>query len=126
MPFAPSLKKTYSAIQKACRGLRLSVERGDDIFSSANVIDEIWEAINNCGVLVADCTTRNPNVFYEIGIAHTLGKEVILISQSKEDVPFDVNHIRYLSYLPSPTGLRKLTDDLKKPLRTTGKEIWNL
>jgi hypothetical protein len=45
-------------------------------------------------VVICDCTGRNPNVFYEIGIAHTLGREVILITQNPEDIPFDLRHLR--------------------------------
>lgn len=38
---------------------------------------------------------RNPHVFYEAGIAHPLGREVILIAQSEHDIPFDLRHLRY-------------------------------
>ena len=61
--------------------------RGYDLFGAEVVIDEIWSCIKNADVVIADCTSRNPNVFYEIGIAHTLGTPVILITQDIEDVP---------------------------------------
>ena len=54
-------------------------------------MDVIWESINRARIVIADTTTRNPNVFYEIGICHTLGKDVILITQDSEDVPFDLH-----------------------------------
>lgn len=43
-------------------------------------------------------TSRNPNVFYELGIAHALKKPVVLVSSNEEDVPFDVRHIRVIYY----------------------------
>ena len=55
---------------------------------------DVWGAIKGAKVIVADCTDRDPNVFYEIGIAHVIGKPVILLSQTPEDVPFDVSQTR--------------------------------
>ena len=49
-------------------------------------------------VVVCDLTGKNANVFYEAGIAHSLGKDVILITQSADDVPFDLRHLRYIPY----------------------------
>lgn len=126
MPFAASLRPVFNGpIKKACRELRLSVERGDDIFSASSIVDDIWAAIYNAGAMVADCTTRNANVFYEIGIAHTLGKPVVLISQSDEDVPFDVAYLRYIRYATTVSGLRKLQTALRKTLKEVGKGIWS-
>jgi hypothetical protein len=63
--------------------------------------------------VVCDCTARNPNVFYEAGIAHTLGREVILITQSEHDIPFDLRHLRYIRYLNNVEGRTALTQALK-------------
>ena len=69
-------------------------------------------------MVVCDCSDRNPNVFYEIGIAHTLGKEVVLITQSKDDIPFDLRHIRYVQYLNNAEGRRALVTKLAKRIET--------
>jgi hypothetical protein len=61
---------------------------------------------------ICDLSKRNPNVFYEMGLAHMLGKDVIMITQSSDDVPFDVRSIRYVNYLKNAEGLRKLTTDV--------------
>jgi len=58
---------------------------------------------------LCDCTGRNPNVFYEAGIAHTLGREVILITQNEQDIPFDLRHRRYIRYLDNVEGRDVLT-----------------
>jgi len=68
--------------------------------------------------VVCDCSGRNPNVFYEIGIAHSLGKDVILITRSADDIPFDLRHLRYVSYLPNTEGLEALTKAVEGRLRT--------
>ena len=126
MPFSAPLKVVYSGpIKVACKRLKLSVERGDDIFSASDIVSDIWEAIYNAGAMVADCTDRNPNVFYEIGMADTLGTPVILISQSDDDIPFDVTHVRYIRYDNTVSGLRKLESVLHKTLKAVGPGIWS-
>ena len=61
---------------------------------------------------------KNPNVFYEIGIAHTLGKNVIPITQNIDDVPFDLRHHRVLTYLKNNEGLQELKNILKKKIES--------
>ena len=61
-------------------------------------MDQIWSGIMAAKVLVAELTSRNPNVFYELGLAHALQKPVVLISSNGDDVPFDLKHIRVIYY----------------------------
>ncbi len=61
-------------------------------------MDQVWEGINAAKVLVAELTSRNPNVLYELGLAHALRKPVVLISSNEDDIPFDVRHIRVIYY----------------------------
>jgi hypothetical protein len=68
---------------------------------------DVWSAINAAKVIVADCTGRNPNVMYEIGLAHAIGRHTILISQSIDDVPFDLRHLRVIVYDYTPRGMRE-------------------
>jgi hypothetical protein len=100
MPFASPIGDYYQhiyepAIVKA--GLR-PVRADADIFGTGKIIDQIWSGINAAKVLVAELTTRNPNVFYELGLAHALDKPVVLISSNEVDVPFDLKHIRVIYY----------------------------
>ncbi len=74
--------------------------------------------IDRSRVVICDCTGRNPNVFYEAGIAHTLGREVILITQSEHDVPFDLRHLRYVRYLNNAEGRRALIAALQNRMQT--------
>jgi hypothetical protein len=79
-------------------------------------MEDIWDAINAARAIIADCTGRNPNVFYEIGLAHAVGKPVVLITQKGEDVPFDLKAIRYIEYEYSPRGMKTFEDSLTKTL----------
>ncbi len=61
-------------------------------------VDQIWTGIHSSKILVAELTGRNPNVFYELGLAHALQQPVVLVSSNEKDVPFDVQHIRVIYY----------------------------
>ena len=101
--------------------IRLSVEsiqtlkclRADDIYDNRPIIEDIWRCTNEARMLIAELTGRNANVFYETGIAHTIGKEVILITQSMEDIPFDLKHLRCIVYEYTPRGIGLLEQNLK-------------
>jgi len=61
---------------------------------------------------MADVTGKNPNVFYELGIAHTVGKDAIILTQSEDDIPFDLRHLRHLTYVDNQEGWRALKANL--------------
>lgn len=99
-PFAPPHGDYYDKILKpAIEKTGLQPVRADaEIFGTGKIIDQVWRGINAAKVLVAELTTRNPNVFYELGLAHALNKPVVLISSNEPDVPFDLQHIRVIYY----------------------------
>lgn len=113
MPFANPVGSYYEKIyEKAIikAGLR-PVRADNEIFSTGKIIDQVWEGINNAKVLVAELTNRNPNVFYELGLAHALEKPVVLVSSNDNDVPFDLKHIRVIYYdVTDPFWGQKLMD----------------
>jgi hypothetical protein len=117
MPFSQGMKEVYSAIVDCCRSFDLSVKRGDDIFGVSHVIEDVWSCIYSSNIIVCDCTGKNANVFYELGIAHTLGKEVLLITRDETDVPFDLRHWRYITY---SSDLQALADKLATAIRAIG------
>jgi len=90
--------------------------RADDIYNNKAIIEDIWKNINEAGIIIAELTGKNPNVFYEVGIAHTVGKEVILISQTIEDIPFDLKHLRCILYDYTPRGCQTLELNLKNTI----------
>jgi hypothetical protein len=118
MPFLPKLELTYKCIRRVGSKLKLKVARADDLFGAGAVVADIWQQINSARLVLADCTGRNPNVFYEIGIAHAVGKPVILTTQRREDIPFDVAHIRSVQYEHTSPGMKELESTLERTLRT--------
>jgi len=117
MPFRAEFTQTYDAIKKACISAGLSCFRADDIWENTTFIQDIFELIYCSRVVVVDFSGKNPNVMYETGVAHTLGKHVIPITQSMEDVPSDLRHHRVLKYLPNREGYAELQSRLEARLR---------
>lgn len=89
MPFADELSPVYEDhIKSVAVKLGRTIARADDFFTNDQIVNEIWTALVNTKLVIADCTQRNPNVFYEIGLAHAIGKSTILITQNSDDIPF--------------------------------------
>jgi hypothetical protein len=61
-------------------------------------MDDIWSEISKASIVVAELTGKNPNVYYELGLAHAIRKPAILISSNIEDVPFDLRPLRVFIY----------------------------
>ena len=116
MPFDPSFDAIYTVLKQTAESVGLRCRRADDIWENPAIIQDVVSLIDRSQVVICDCTGRNPNVFYEIGIAHTLGREVILITQSGADIPFDLRHLRYVSYLNNGEGRTALSAKLKQRL----------
>jgi hypothetical protein len=89
----------------------LICRRADDLFGH-DVMHDIYESIIMARIIIADITSRNANVFYELGLAHAFGKDVILLSQSEEYIPFDLNRFRHCIYSNDGPGYEKLSSFL--------------
>ena len=76
------------------------ISRSDESYAPGAVVQSIFQAILDADIVVADVTRSNANVFYEIGIAHSYGKHVILVAQSTDDLPYDIRHMRCIRYQP--------------------------
>jgi len=104
-------------------GCSLHCERGDDVFGSNVIMEDIMRSITAADVIVADLTGKNANVFYEVGICHALGKPVLLLSQSSDDVPFDLRHRRVLLYDYSPRGCKRLEAMLRESMKAMLRDL---
>lgn len=114
MPFGEKWSNdTFDVIQDIAHATECNLVRGDNLFEPAVIVDDIWREINKAEIVIADITIHNANVFYEIGIAHTLGKKVILIRQDNgQDAPFDINLWRYYDYNLSPINVKKFKEKM--------------
>ena len=118
MPFAEQYLEIYQEVYKpVCAKNSIECWRVDEISRPGSITRDIVEGILDADIVIADLTSRNPNVFYELGIAHSIGNKTIMTSQSLQDVPFDIANYRVLIYDQSIKGSKKLADDLERAIR---------
>jgi hypothetical protein len=99
MPYGPPWFQTvYDRISQAARAARYTCKIARDIARAGGIMSQIWDALRKADAVVADLTGNNSNVLYETGIAHALGKEVVLITQEINDLPFDLRAQRCIPY----------------------------
>ena len=113
IPLNPAFKRIYDLnVTTALRRIGFDAKSIDTDMRTGMIIEQIWEAICKSRAVIADVTGKNPNVFYELGLAHAIGKECIIMTQNDSDVPFDIRHLRYLKYSDNEEGWKKLENDL--------------
>jgi hypothetical protein len=114
MPFNTSFDDIYNyGIKQTCTELNSYCERVDEQIFSERILDRIYNQISKADIIIADMTGRNPNVFYEVGYAHGIGKKVILLTQNSDDIPFDLKHFPHIIYNGK---IKILSDQLTKKL----------
>ena len=113
MPFSVEFTPIYDVIKAVCEEVGCPALRVDEIYGPTKIINDVFSAIAQSRLVVCDLTGKNPNVLYEAGLAHALGRDVILLTQNKEDVPFDLQQIRFISYVRNNEGFESLRSELK-------------
>lgn len=118
MPFSAEFNRVHQSVKSALEAEMYECQRADNFWLHAHIMQDIIELICTSKAIICDLSGKNPNVFYETGIAHTLGKEVILITQHMDDVPFDLRALRCIIYLNNEEGRTKLAADVLARLAT--------
>ena len=99
MPFDPTYDQVYARVIKpAIEAAGLDCVRGDEVYAPNTIVENIWRSIRGARLVVAELSGRNPNVMYEIGLAHAIGKPIILVTRNQDDVPVDLRSVRYIYY----------------------------
>ncbi len=115
MPLSNRLEHIYSKVVKPVLETKdLICLRGDEVKKPGIVVEQIIDLIRRSDIIICDLTGNNPNVYYELGIAHILEKPVIMLSQDAADIPFDTRQWRVIPYADTNTGLLDLRDDLER------------
>ncbi len=123
MPFAKEFQPLYDDhIKPTVKRAGLKCVRADDLFGPRAIIYDIWKYIGKARVVIADLTGKNPNVFYEVGLGHALDKRVILLTQSMDDIPFDLRHLRCIVYRYDPRGAAALERKLSRAIEEVLQE----
>lgn len=99
MPYGRWPDLYYDVIYRpAIEASGLIPKRADELSRPSAITHDIWVLANQAKVMLADLSGENPNVFYELGLGHALGKPAILITDSSEQVPFDLRSLRVIVY----------------------------
>lgn len=119
MPFGEWFDRYYKEVYvPAIKEAGFEPVRADELFSTGSVVEQIWEQIQKSKVMLADLTGKNPNVFYELGLAHAAKKPVIFTSGELEDIPFDLRHLRVIVYeIREPNWNDKLKSNITAYLK---------
>lgn len=102
-------------VKKTVEDLGYRCERADEQEFNGSVYQRIIDNIKEARFVVADMTNERPNCYYELGIAHALGKEVIHITSNKNHIHFDVNDFNFIIY----DGIGDLSERLTKRVQGT-------
>lgn len=115
MPFARRFDDVYIiGIREVAERLGLVVERADDIEHNSQILEVIQQKLRDYELIVADISTQNPNVFYEVGFAHAAGTPTILVSSERKPL-FDLQSFNQIFY----ESLVDLREKLDKRMRVT-------
>ena len=107
MPFDASFDDEYKlGIKPACADAGARCARVDEQIFLQSILDRIYGEIRRADLIVAEMSGRNPNVFYEAGFAHGLGKPVVLLTRSADDIPFDLRHYPHIIHGGSISTLK--------------------
>jgi hypothetical protein len=121
MPFRKDLDEIFDTVKDVVESppWNFTCKRADDFFAGGHIMATVLRGIAEAEFIVADLTDRNPNVFYELGIAHTVKRpeEIIFLAQSTDAIPFDLQPFRCIVYAQSIHGAKRLKTDLTKTLR---------
>lgn len=113
MPFSTEFDYIYGMVKKDLNDNGLICNRADEIAGSKPILNKILTEILKSRYIIADLTNYNPNVFYELGIAHSFkdAQNILMIKQKSSKIPFDLTHLTYIEYEPS--NLRFLTATIR-------------
>lgn len=126
MPISERSDGIWTAILEACKDTGYDCVRADTLRSPGFIVNQIWDSIAAADIVVGEMSERNPNVFYEVGYAHALGKPTVLLASSERDLQaFDTAGFRHHLHGGDASKAREaLHDALKKLDVLLTKELW--
>jgi hypothetical protein len=117
MQFGEPYDSLYaSVIKPTTEGAGLSAHRADDVYKPGIVLQDIIRGIEEAEVIIAEITPPNANVFYELGYAHAMKKETILLAERGRELPFDIRSYRVIFYDNTIRGKGDVETQLRKHL----------
>ena len=117
MQFTEQFNELYDeVIRPVCAGNGVNAFRASDIYRPGVILQDIQQNLDESYVVIAEITTRNANVFYELGYSHALRKPVILLAERGTELPFDISGYRVIFYDNTIGGKSSVEADLRRHL----------
>jgi hypothetical protein len=113
-PFHPEYRNTYEIVASVCNAIGLKCMRGDEEYIHGDIFRHILKLLVQCRLVIANVDGRNPNVFYELGIAQAIGKPVVMLASSEQDVPFDIRSTRIIFWRNANELSQRLREEMVK------------
>ncbi|MFB3764783.1 MAG: hypothetical protein ACE14P_05980 [Methanotrichaceae archaeon] len=123
MPINEDGRKNYNTIVKAARESGMITDTAEDIRVGRSAVRELWISLNKARIIIADLTGPDPGVMYGLGIAHTVGKETILISPQGSNYLVDIPKTQVIEYEDSDEGRMVLEQELFRTLSSIMQPI---
>ncbi len=118
MPFNEQHKVLFDGVIKPSLGkLKIQCMKGDDIKTPGVILGQIWKYIQKAEFVIADISGQNPNVFYELALCDAIWKRVLIITQTIDEIPFDLRHLRVIEYKIDTNGFQKLGTDINYAIK---------
>jgi len=117
MPFTDEHFEVYEMLKERFEDGFEFTHAGDDVSTQQNILKDIVQMIYDADVIIADLSGLNPNVFYELGVAHAMAKKVINITQDLSQLPFDIKSYRATGYSTHFKKFDTLVKELERYLQ---------
>ncbi|MBF0463862.1 MAG: response regulator [Nitrospirae bacterium] len=116
MPYDDKFNDVYElGIRGAVTELGFTCMKANEMQYNGGIIQKVYESINTAHLIIADMTDEDPNVFYEVGYAHAMGKDVILITQNADKIPTNLSNFVHTIY--DSSKVRVLKENLKQKIQ---------
>ena len=124
MPFREEWSDAmHKQIKTVGKILKIKIYRADEVYGIRPVINDIVKSIQNATIVISVMTGGNRNVNYELGLAHAWKKPSIMIANSKDDIPFDYQHLRVIYYNEkNPNWGKDLVSSIINTVKTIKQE----
>ncbi len=113
-PFNEKYDEDYEAISNVCSEVGLRCVRGDEEHIKGDILSHILKHLVKARIVIANINGRNPNVFYELGIAHALDKPTLITSKTVDNIPFDLRSKQLVIYSNPEELMVQLSKSLLK------------
>tara|TARA_R110000782_G_scaffold102483_5_gene189509 strand:+ start:12634 stop:14622 length:1989 start_codon:yes stop_codon:yes gene_type:complete len=124
LPHTPEFEDIYKhAVQPAMEKSGIQPLKANDIFEPGSILNQVWNQIRHAEVIVADLSTSNLNVIFELGLCFGIRRSPILLVRDAKELPFNLRNLRHIEYTNDVGGISKLRTKLESSIASFLAEV---